>query len=271
MQPLLPLMLMHDSTSSSPRKQLRLAVPLSSTQAAADALQAHRLHPGWPKPLYRLAQAKLALGLWAAAVVACKAGEALSPLDSEGHSEFTPLLDRTAVHAARAGSLAGFDGGQLEVRPCCWERGVLLVPSACLLAGPPEPPSGAQSIHPSPSPVWQQVRCAGDEAWLGGAAPHVPELDGPEDEDAVGPATTLALPATPGGGSAAGSGALAVAAASIGSGAGTTDALAAWDYRQLAGVRQRRRTSFRSMKEAVAAARDGDCILLCRGVHNGMG
>ena len=33
----------------------------------------------------------------------------------------------------------------------------------------------------------------------------------------------------------------------------------------------RHRTSFRSLKEAVAAARDGDRILLLAGVHNGMG
>ena len=49
------------------------------------------------------------------------------------------------------------------------------------------------------------------------------------------------------------------------------DALATWDYRQTAEVRQRRRTSFRSIKEAVTAAQDGDRILLRRGIHNGMG
>ena len=64
----------------------------------------------------RLAQAQLARGQWAAAVDACRRGEALSPKNSEGHTEFTPLLDRIAVAAARAGSLAGFDGLQLEVR-----------------------------------------------------------------------------------------------------------------------------------------------------------
>jgi hypothetical protein len=49
------------------------------------------------------------------------------------------------------------------------------------------------------------------------------------------------------------------------------DALAAWDYRQTAAAKQRRRTSFRSVKEAVTAAQDGDRILLRRGTHNGMG
>ena len=33
----------------------------------------------------------------------------------------------------------------------------------------------------------------------------------------------------------------------------------------------RQRVSFRSIKEAVEAARDGDQILLLRGIHNGMG
>ncbi len=55
------------------------------------------------------------------------------------------------------------------------------------------------------------------------------------------------------------------------SGTSEGDALATWDYRQTAAVRQRRRTSFRSVKEAVTAAQDGDRILLRRGTHNGMG
>ena len=33
----------------------------------------------------------------------------------------------------------------------------------------------------------------------------------------------------------------------------------------------RQRVSFRSVKEAVEAARDGDHILLLQGIHNGMG
>ncbi|KAL4457278.1 hypothetical protein ABPG75_012143 [Micractinium tetrahymenae] len=204
-------------------------------EAAADAAAAHRLYPSWPKPLYRLAQAKAALGQWAAAVGACKKGHELSPKNSEGHTDFTPLWDWVAVHAARAGSLAGFDGQQLE------------------------------------------VRSAGEEAWLGRPAPHVPELDGPEDEDRVGPATTvpLALPDSAGGGGrgAAGagpSGALMAGSGATG-GAAPGDPLVSWDYRRTAEVLQRRRTSFRSIKEAVAAARDGDRIILRRGTHNGMG
>lgn len=159
-------------------------------------------------------------------------GEPLVARSSEGHTQFTPLLDRAAVAAARAGSLAGFDGQQLE------------------------------------------VRCAGDEAWLGGPAPHVPELDGPLDEDApagVGPA--LALPNSPTSGhvSGSGGGSLARSGAAAGVAAGaSSDPLVAWDFRRTAAAAARR-TSFRCVREAVVAARDGDRILLRRGVHNGMG
>ncbi|PSC73819.1 Small glutamine-rich tetratricopeptide [Micractinium conductrix] len=201
-------------------------------EAATDALHAHKLHPTWLKPLYRLAQAYVACGQWAAAVAAARKGEGLAPQNSEGHTEFTPLLDSIAVAAARALNPVGFDGLQLEVRD------------------------------------------AGDDAWLCGPAPHVPELDGPEGEDQVGPVTNLALPDVASIGSTpvckpGSSGALTAGASARGAGGG--DPLAAWDYRQTAAVQQRRRTSFRSIKEAVAAARDGDRIILRRGIHNGMG
>jgi hypothetical protein len=121
-----------------------------------------------------------------------------------------------------------------------------------------------------------EVRCAGDDAWLGGPAPHVPELDGPEDDDGDG-----------GGGGGVyhldqdtchhpalletqhqdvGSGALAVTTTISGTDASNTDALVSWNYSS-----KRRKTSFRSIKDAVAAARDGDRILLRSGIHNGMG
>eukprot|EP00887_Chlorella_sp_A99_P007902 scaffold12.g7902.t1 len=201
------------------------------SEALADAQQAHRLLPTWPKSLHRLAEAHLALRQYAEAAGACKAGERLSPLNSEGHGDFTPLMDRVAVVAAASGSLVGFDGMQLEVRD------------------------------------------AGEEAWLGRPAPHVPELDGPEDDDSLLPATTLALPGPSAAGGAAGAttGSAAGVALSLAGGAAAADALAAWDYRQTPAALQRRRTSFRSIKEAVAAAQDGDRILLRRGVHNGMG
>ncbi|KAL4421167.1 hypothetical protein ABPG77_003350 [Micractinium sp. CCAP 211/92] len=194
-------------------------------EAAADAAAAQRLHPSWPKPLYRLAQARAALGQWSAAVAACKQGHELSPKNSEGHTEFTPLWDWVAVLAARAGSLVGFDGQQLE------------------------------------------VRSAGKDAWLCRPAPHVPELDGPEDEDSQGPATTLP-PALP---DSAGAGVGNLLAAGVAGGSASGDPLVAWDYRQTATVLRRRRTSFRSIREAVTAARDGDRIVLRRGIHNGMG
>lgn len=207
-------------------------------QAMSAAQQAHHLLPSWPKPLHRMAEAHLALGDYMAAAGACKAGERLCRPDSEGHTDLTPLLDRVAVVAAGVGSLVGYDGMQLE------------------------------------------VRSAGEEAWLGGPASRVPELDGPEDEDSLLPAAMLpALPAGPtsrGGGptisrGGGGGGGLALVAQRGGQAAVSGDALAAWDYGQTAGALQRRRTSFRSIKEAVAAARDGDRILLRRGVHNGMG
>lgn len=134
-----------------------------------------------------------------------------------------------------------------------------------------------------------QVRDAGEEAWLCKAAPHVPELDGPEDDDTVGVVThlPLALPGTVDGTAActtggkdkisgtAGSsstqgprGALALAGAGGGGIAAAVDPLVVRDFQ---GQRRRRRTSFRSAKEAVEAAQDGDRILLRRGTHNGMG
>ena len=57
--------------------------PAAHSQAIVDAKEAHRLFPVWPKPLYRLAQAQLALGQYAAAVGACLKGEGLSKKDSE--------------------------------------------------------------------------------------------------------------------------------------------------------------------------------------------
>lgn len=97
------------------RKRNLLHSSLPCLQAAADAGEAHRLLPAWPKPLFRLAQAQLALGMWAPAAMACLKGESLSKKDSEGRTEFTPLLDRLAVTAAAHGSPAGFTGILLEV------------------------------------------------------------------------------------------------------------------------------------------------------------
>ncbi|PRW57622.1 tetratricopeptide repeat 1 [Chlorella sorokiniana] len=248
------------AAAAAPEPEAQLAATLHSNRAHAlmqlqrfepavvDAQRAHRLLPSWPKPLYRLAQAQLALGRWEEAVATCNKGHALAPQSSEGKSEFTPLLDTVAVTAARAGSLAGYDGMQLE------------------------------------------VRSAGEEAWLCQPAPHVPELDGPEeeDDDPHGVVTTLpALPDSAGagvaaassGGSSSGgakhaaSGALVSSSSGHGAAGAAVDPLVAWDYRQVAAAAAaaRRRTSFRSVLEAVTAARDGDRIILRRGIHNGMG
>ena len=98
--------------------------------------------------------------------------------------------------------------------------------------------------------VQLEVRNAGDDAWLGGPAPHMVELDGPTPDEAdinLGP--LLALPSNE-----------------------SHHALATWQYGGafFKGTHQRR-TSFRSIKEAVSAAQDGDIIILRKGIHNGMG
>ncbi len=122
-------------------------------------------------------------------------------------------------------------------------------------------------LCPTQHPLPLQVRSAGKDAWLCRPAPHVPELDGPEDEDSQGPATTLP-PALP---DSAGAGVGNLLAAGVAGGSASGDPLVAWDYRQTATVLRRRRTSFRSIREAVTAAHDGDRIVLRRGIHNGMG
>jgi hypothetical protein len=225
---------------------LRLGRP---AEAAAAALRAAAAAPAAPKPIFRLAEAQAAARRWGAAVAAARRGEALCRPSAEGRTEFSPLLDAIAVAAAAAGSPAGYDGRRLEVRP------------------------------------------AGAEAWLGRPAPHVPALDGPLDDDSALPGDDLdgdgsngsaeeppALPA-PGGEGDAG--------AVVGSGAAPKklplvakppppapagDALATWSAaRDVAATARRARTSFRCLREALAAARDGDRILLRAGVHNGLG
>ena len=220
---------------------LRLGRP---SDAATAAKKAHALRPKWTKPLHRLAEALLACGEFPAAVSACKHGESLCTANSEGHTEFTPLLDKLAIEAALKGRAVGFTGRKLE------------------------------------------VRSAGDDAWLGRPAPHVPSLDGPLTEETALPSDDLSKSAveeketsrhkTPG----------LLPSASVttpskqsitDSSAGTAsisareDGLATWHYSDAPAVVSQQRTSFRSIREAVAAARDGDRIVLLRGVHNGMG
>ena len=138
--------------------------------------------------------------------------------------------------------------------------------------------AGCEKPPPPNSPTPHsllQVRCAGEDAWLGGPAPHVPELDGPLADDGDGrcSGSGSAPPALP---STLDTGIPGISSSRGGSGSGT-HALPAegqlavqqqWRQQQQGGGR---RLSFRSVREAVAAARDGDRILLRRGVHNGMG
>lgn len=111
-----------------------------------------------------------------------------------------------------------------------------------------------------------QVRSAGEEAWLGGPAPHDAVLDGPEPTEPGEVVKYLPASSTrvaQGDGDAPpnkSSGTLVVRTVEV------EDKLVAW--KPPSGTR---RTSFRSIKEAIAAAEDGDRILLCCGTHNGMG
>lgn len=215
---------------------LRLNRP---SDAAAAARKANTLRPKWTKPLHRLAEALLECGEFAAAVAACKQGESLCIANSDGHTEFTPLMDKLAIEAALKGSAVGFTGRQLE------------------------------------------VRSAGEDAWLGRPAPHVPSLDGPLTEETALPSDDLS---TSSGAGIETSGLLpsnavdaktsipdsttSFANPSI---SARADALSTWHYSDTLALARRQRTSFRSIREAVAAAQDGDRILLLRGVHNGMG
>ncbi|RMZ53297.1 hypothetical protein APUTEX25_004785 [Auxenochlorella protothecoides] len=209
----------------------------AAAKAAAACERAHQLRPDWHKPLFRLARARQALGQWAAAAAAARRGTQLAgPADVPS---FQALQDEVAVSAFVAGSLAGFGGARLE------------------------------------------VRSAGDEAWLGGPAPHDPHLDGPETTEPGEvvkylPAGTGACLQPPAAGiesasleAKARSGGALVPAEASGLAlkiTGASQDLAEW--RAPSGPR---RTSFRSLKEAVAAAEDGDIIVLLAGVHNGMG
>jgi hypothetical protein len=157
---------------------------------------------------------------------------------------------------------------------------LLKLPSPCKRCGCRTPPLTHLPPNRNPPPsLCTQVRYAGPEAWLCRPAPHVPELDGQEDTDGQGVVTHLP-PRSHGGALARGGSAPASALAAPGTAAGAGaaaavgggDPLVAWSYgRSVAAARGPRRTSFRSIKEAVEAARDGDRIVLRRGQHNGMG
>jgi Right handed beta helix region len=233
---------------------LKLNRPSDATIAAK---QAHTLRPDWPRPLHRLADAHLLCGQYIEAVQACQKGEILCQdhRNSDGHTEFTPVLDRIALKAASSSSASSYRGGG---------GGGALVGF-----------TGRQL----------EVRSAGDEAWLGRPAPHIPELDGPLNEETALPSddlstttttaainndgaslnisTTKALPSTSG---AVGTRTSSPPDTSI---SARADALVTFHHNSNYG--ENKRTSFRSIQEAVSAAQDGDRILLLKGVHNGMG
>lgn len=195
-------------------KNFRLAVSAAEKACA--------LRPSWPKPLYRLAEAHLYCGNLSAAADASSKGHSISlhHANSEGHTEFTPMLDRIAIEAAIQGNYTiGFTGRQLE------------------------------------------VRSAGDEAWLGRPAPYDPALDGPLMGDDSQESPPFALPTS------------AHAASTSSSGnKPMRDDLVTWTHsKSNSALASKVRTSFRSIKEAVEAAKDGDRILLLKGTHNGMG
>ena len=110
-----------------------------------------------------------------------------------------------------------------------------------------------------------EVRSAGEEAWLGKPAPYVPALDGVLDETTSLASDDLSTMLT-----------TSAAALTLGDGGdggqhqARGDALAAWTYADQR-VAQTGRTSFRCVAEALQAAKDGDRILLLKGIHNGLG
>jgi len=236
---------------------LRLNRPSDAISAAKHA---HAICPDWTRPLHRMAEAYLLSGNYIKAVHACQRGEILchNSRNSEGHTEFTPVLDRISLQAAAsngthrsiaASSAVGFTGRQLE------------------------------------------VRSAGDEAWMGRPAPHILELDGPLNEDSALPSDDLslciptmfgrdessdpkseALPSLNRTDSAI-SNAISTNNDRINGISARADSLGTF-HGQNNNNRNRQklnRTSFRCIEEAISAASDGDRILLLKGVHNGMG
>jgi hypothetical protein len=227
---------------------LRLNRPFDAITAAK---QAHALRPDWTRPLHRLAEAYLITGNYKEAVQACQKGEIICQdcRNSEGHTEFTPLLDKITLQAATSTSssssssttttVAGFTGRQLE------------------------------------------VRSAGDEAWLGRPAPHILELDGSLDEESALPSddlstasTATAMKTLPSTTSTPSLNNTSINSTNTSNISACTDSLATFHgglNGQNKNFQRKNRTSFRCIQEAVSAAEDGDRILLLRGVHNGMG
>ena len=116
-----------------------------------------------------------------------------------------------------------------------------------------------------------EVRPAGEEAWLGKPAPYVPALDGPLDEDTALPSDDLSstLNSIENDGSTPALVLGDVNGQSTPSARG--DALAQWSFSNTSLAIQSQRTSFRCIGEAYKAAKDGDRIVLLKGIHNGLG
>ena len=94
-----------------------------------------------------------------------------------------------------------------------------------------------------------RVRNAGEDAWLMREAPHVPELDDPPERLSINAFEELKLL----------------------EGCTAADKVAAAQMAQDLQVAQKQRTSFRSIREAMEHASDGDRIIVERGPHNTTG
>ena len=212
-------------------------------QAIRSAKKATVHCPKWPKAYYRLAEAYMISEDFQLAMATCLQGEKFCSKDSDGRT--------------------------LEFSPMIDSIAVRAAISGNLTVGFP----GRQL----------EVRCAGEEAWLGRPAPHVPELDGPLDEDSALPSDSLdgendsktskddARKRIKGGTSSHDIDKLQKGMDAGASISAREDALVSWTFTDNAALQKRQRTSFRSLNEAMKAAIDGDRIILRRGVHNGLG
>jgi tetratricopeptide (TPR) repeat protein len=115
-----------------------------------------------------------------------------------------------------------------------------------------------------------EVRSAGADAWLGKPAPYVPELDGVLDEQSALASDDLSSISTQGLNIEKSIEKMSLEGGLHGGESARSDALVSWSYSKNELLAQER-SSFRCIGEAVAAAKDGDRIVLLRGTHNGLG
>ena len=186
------------------------------------AQRAQTLCPSWSKPYHRLVKINMLRKDSSAALEMARLGHVVSKKNYKGLSEFSGMIDQLGVEMVINGARVD---GQFEGRRL-------------------------------------EVRCAGEDAWLGKPAPYVPELDGVLDETTALASDDLSTMLT-----------TSAAALTLGDGGqrhARGDALAAWSYADQRAV-QASRTSFRCVAEALQAAKDGDRIVLLKGTHNGLG